>query len=160
MAEKAPKPVPDGMNIATAHLWFNGNCGEAIELYKKILEAEFAFPPMPWPDGKGVMHAMMRIGDTNIMMADAWPGRWEKGPTDGTTMSFFLYVEDCDASYNRAIEAGCEVVEEMMDAFWGDRMGKVKDPFGHCWSFATYKWVYTEEEMQKNQEEWLKSTQG
>jgi uncharacterized glyoxalase superfamily protein PhnB len=94
------------------------------------------------------------------MMADAQPGRWEQGPTDSTTMSIFLYVEDCDAVYNRAVAAGCEVIEEMMDAFWGDRMGTVKDPFGHCWSLATYKWVYTEEEMKKNQEEWLKSIRG
>ena len=53
--------------------------------------------------------------------------------------------------------AGCEVVDEMMDAFWGDRMGMVKDPFGHCWAIASHKWVLTEEEMQKGMEDWLKS---
>ena len=64
---------------------------------------------------------------------------------------------NCDAFYNQAVNAGCEVLEPMMDAFWGDRNGKVKDPFGHCWSIASHKWIFTEEEMQERMQEWLKS---
>ncbi len=71
-----------------------------------------------------------------------------------------MYVEDCDVIFNRAVEAGCEVLMPMADAFWGDRFGKVKDPFGHCWAIATHKWVLTPEEMQERQQEWLKSLDG
>ena len=157
MPEKAAKPVPDGMHTVTTHLYFDGNCREAIDFYQKALGAESMVPPVPTPDGTGIMHAMMRLGDSHIMMADAWPGRWEKGPKEGPTASLFLYVEDCDAFYSRAIDAGCEVVDEMMDTFWGDRMGMVKDPFGHSWAIASHKWLLTEEEMQKGMEDWLKS---
>jgi PhnB protein len=157
MPQKAPKPVPDGMHTITVHLWFNGNCNQAVEFYQKAFGAKLAAPPVPTPDGKGIMHAMLKLGDSNIMMADTWPGNWEQGPKQGSSASMWLYVEDCDALYNQAVKAGCEVVEEMMDAFWGDRNGKVKDPFGHCWSIASHKWVLTPEEMQERMDEWLKS---
>ncbi len=157
MAQKAAKPVPEGMNTLTTHLWFNGDCDKAIEFYQRALGAELSGPPVPGPGGKGVMHAMMRLGDTNFMLADAWPGNWEQGPEINSTASLWVYVEDCDALYNRALKAGCEVVEEMMDAFWGDRNGKVKDPFGHCWSIATQKWVLTPQEMEQRMQEWLKN---
>lgn len=155
--KKALKPVPDGMHTVTANLFFNGNCSEAIDFYKKAFNAELVGDAVYSPDGKTVMHAMLKIGDSNIMMADAYPGGWEKGPIDGATASLFLYVEDCDALYNQALNAGCQTISEMMDAFWGDRMGKVKDPFGHTWSIATFKWEMTPEEIEKGQEEWLKS---
>lgn len=157
MAKKAPKPIPDWMNTVTAHIWFNGNCKEAVDYYKKVFSAQLLAPPIETPDKKGILHVMLKIGDTNIMMADAIPGQWEKGPELSTTIGFWLYVEDCDDQYNKAVNAGCEIINEMMDAFWGDRMGKVKDPFGHCWAIASQKWLYTDEEIQKNQEEWLKS---
>lgn len=157
MPEKAPQPIPEGMHTITVHLWFNGNCKEAIDFYQKVFGAELAAPPVPGVDGKGIMHAMLKLGDSNIMMADAWPGHWEQGPKDSASASMWCYVEDCDALFNRAVEAGCEVLEEMMDAFWGDRNGKIKDPFGHCWSFASHKWILTEEEMQERMQEWLKS---
>ena len=149
MPQKAPKPIPDGMNTVTVHLWFNGDCKDALEFYQKIFGAELAAPPIPTPDGKGILHAMIKFGDTNIMMADAWPGNWEQGPTNSASASMWVYVEDCDAVFNRAVEAGCEILEEMMDAFWGDRNGKVKDLFGHCWSIASHKWILTPEEMEK-----------
>jgi len=66
-------------------------------------------------------------------------------------------VADCDAVFQRATKAGCEVLFPINDMFWGDRMGKVKDPFGHAWGIATHKWDYTPAEMQKGQDEWLRS---
>ena len=155
MPQKAPKPVPDGMHTVTPHLWFNGNCKAALAFYNKVFGVETVSPPVPTPDGKGIMHAMIRFGDSHIMMADALKHRWEQGPDQSTTAALFLYVEDCDALYDRALEAGCEVVDEMMDTFWGDRMGEVKDPFGHCWSIASHKWVLSPEEMQKAEQAWL-----
>ncbi len=159
MAERAPSYIPEGMNTVTTHLWFNGDCRKALDAYQKIIGAELVGEVIPWPDGEKVMHAMIKIGDTNIMVADAWPGRYEHGPTKGASASLWCYVEDCDAYYNRAVNAGWEVVDEMMDAFWGDRSGKVKDPFGHCWSFSTFKWIYTPEEMQQKQQEWQTAAQ-
>jgi len=157
MPKNAPKHIPDGMNTVTTHFWFNGNCKEAIEFYKKALGADSLFPSVESPDGKSILHAMLKLGDSNLMLADAWPGQWEQGPKDNATTGIFLYVEDCDALYNQAIDAGCKVVDEMMDAFWGDRMGKVKDPFGHCWAIATHKLILTPEEMEERQKEWFKN---
>lgn len=160
MAERAPHPVPDGMSTVTTHLWFNGQCHEALKVYAEILDAKIQGQVIPWPDGKNVMHAMFKVGDTNLMAADAAPGRYESGPTEHASASFYCYVDDCDAYYNKAVEAGWEIVEEIMDAFWGDRSGKVKDPFGHCWAFSTFKWIYTPEEMQQKQSEWEASLNG
>jgi len=157
MPRPAPRPVPEGMNTITTHLWFNGDCARAIDFYQKALGAEPVGPPVPTPDGKGVMHAMLRIGNSHIMMADAFPGAWEKGPRESATAGLFLYVENCDQIFDRATKAGCEAIMTVSDQFWGDRMGKIKDPFGHCWAIATHKWLMTPEEMQKGQEEWLKS---
>jgi PhnB protein len=154
MAEKAPKPVPDGMNNVTASLWFNGNCAEAIDYYKKIFDAKTEFPPYMYPDGKNVMHAMIKIGDTNLMMGDSLEKDYEKGPQSYATASFWLYVEDCDAVWDKALANDCEIREEMMDTFWGDRMGKVKDPFGHSWNIASLKFIVPEEELKQKEKEW------
>jgi len=155
MPEPAPSPVPEGMHTITTYLWFNGNCNEAIDFYQQAFGAQLVGPPVVAPDGKAILHAMMKIGDSHIMMSDAFPGNWEQGPRQSATAGMFLYVDDCDAFYNQAVAAGCEVLEEMMDAFWGDRMGKVKDPFGHCWAIASHKWVFTPKEMEQRQQEWL-----
>lgn len=157
MAKKAPKPVPEGMPTLTPHLYFNGNCREAIDFYQKALGAKLMAPAMTGPDGKSIIHVMMKFGDSPVMMADAWPGHWETGPKDSTSVNMWMYVEDCDAVFKQAVEAGGEVVDEMMDAFWGDRVGKVKDPFGHTWSIATYQWVVGEEELQQRMDEWMKT---
>jgi PhnB protein len=157
MPTKAQKPVPDGMNTVTTQLMFNGNCLQAIEFYKKALNATLVRDIAFGPDGKSVMHAMIRIGDTNLMLADAWPGTFATGPTGPVTAYLFVYVKDCDALYNQAVSAGCKVLNEMMDAFWGDRMGNVRDPYGHCWGIASQKWILTKEEVAKGQEEWMKS---
>jgi PhnB protein len=157
MPTKAPKPVPDGMNTVTTQLMFNGNCKQAIEFYKKAFNASLMGDVAYGPDGKSIMHAMIKIGDTNLMMADSWPGTFTTGPGDQVTAYFFIYVEDCDALYNQALTAGCTVLNEMMDAFWGDRMGNVKDPFGHCWGIASAKWTLTKEEVARGQEEWMRS---
>ena len=154
MAEKAPNPVPQGMNTVTTHLWFKGDCRDALAAYQGVIGAEILGDVISWPDSDTVMHVMFTVGDTKMMAADAWPDHYEGGSTDRATASFWCYVDDCDAYYNRAVDAGWEVVEEMMDTFWGDRSGKVKDPLGHCCSFSTHKWVYTPEEIQQKQEEW------
>ena len=155
MAEPAPKPIPDGMHSLTPCLFFSGDCAAAIEFYRKAFGAETVSPPVPWPDGKGVMHVMLKIGDSRFMMWDAPAESPEQGPVDSTTAGLFLYVEDCDAVFNTAVEIGCRILIPMDDAFWGDRYGKVIDPFGHTWSIATWKWIYSQEEMQQKQREMM-----
>lgn len=157
MPKPAPRSVPEGMSTITVHLWFNGNCSQAIEFYQKAFGAELAGPVAHAPGGKGVMHAMVKLGNSHVMMADAWPGAWEKAPQSSATAGLFVYVDDCDKLFDRATKAGCETIFPMADMFWGDRMGKVKDPYGHCWAIATHKWLMTPEEMKQGQDEWIKS---
>jgi len=157
MPKPAPRPVPEGMNTITTQLWFKGDCAQAVDFYQKAFGAELAAPVAYGPGGKTVMHAMLKLGDSHVMMADAWPGAWEKAPQGSATAGLFVYVDDCDRLFERATRAGCETIFPMADMFWGDRMGKVKDPYGHCWGIATHRWIMTPEEMQKGQEEWLKS---
>jgi len=102
----------------------------------------------------------MRIGDSNLMMADAWPNMWEQAPKSSTTASLFIYVEDCDRLFERAVKQGCQTVMPPADMFWGDRMGKIKDTFGHSWAIATNKWIMTPEEIEKGQKEFFKNFQG
>ncbi|HKQ63000.1 MAG TPA: VOC family protein [Candidatus Polarisedimenticolaceae bacterium] len=157
MPRPASRPVPEGMNTLTAHLWFSGNCRQAVDFYQRAFGAEPAGPVASGPDGKSVMHAMLKLGNSHIMLADAWPGQWEQAPQTGSTAGLFVYVEDCDKLFARAVQAGCETILPMADMFWGDRMGKLKDPYGHCWGIATHKWEMTPEEVKRGQEEWLKS---
>lgn len=157
MVRPAPKPVPEGMNTLSTILFFNGNCRQAIDFYQRVFGAELMSQIMSTPDGKRVMHAMLKLGNSHIMMADAMPGEWERGPENSATASLFMYVADCDSVFKRAVDAGCKATMPMADMFWGDRLGKVKDPFGHCWNIATNKYVLSPEEMQKAEQEWLKS---
>jgi len=157
MPTKAPQPVPEGMNSVTTQLIFNGNCKEAIDFYKKAFNATLLGDVAYGPDGKSIIHSMIKIGDTNLMLMDAMPGGVSTGPKGPVTAGLYMYVSDCDKIFNQAVSAGCTVVHPMMDAFWGDRSGMVRDPFGHVWSVSTFKWVMTPEEIAKGQEEWMKS---
>jgi uncharacterized glyoxalase superfamily protein PhnB len=157
MPVKARKPVPEGMNSVTTQLFYNGNCKQAIEFYKKALNASLIGNIAYGPDGNSVMHAMIKIGDTNLMLSDAMSGSFAMGPSEQVSAMLFIYVEDCDAVFNHAVSEGCTVINEMMDAFWGDRMGNVKDPYGHYWGIASYKWQLTPEEIARGQEEWMKT---
>jgi PhnB protein len=157
MPIKASKAIPEGMSTVTVNLWFNGNCNEAIKFYQKAFGAELMGPIAYNKDGETVCHAMIRIGNSPMMMADAWSEGPESGPDGSASAGLWLYVEDCDALFDRAEKAGCEVLMPMWDGFWGDRMGKLIDPFGHCWAIASRKWIMSEEEVAKGQAEWQKS---
>ncbi len=159
MAERAPSPVPEGMNTITTQLFYGGNCSDAIGFYERAFGASVVGEIARGPDGKSIMHAMIQIGNSHVMLADAWPG-YEGAPDGGSTASCWLYVEDCDALWNQAVAAGGEVMFPIMDAFWGDRVGKLKDPFGHCWAIASHKWNYTHAEIVAGQKAWLESMKG
>jgi PhnB protein len=155
---KAKHAVPSGHHTVTPQLALD-DAARAIEWYKKALGAEEVTRAVG-PDGK-IMHAELRIGDSPIMVNDVMGGG--KGPRSlgGSPASFWIYVEDCDALFNRAIAAGAETIGgpmgEMQDQFWGDRSGTVNDPHGYTWTIATHKEDLTPKELQQRQEEWLKN---
>jgi len=136
------------MHTVTPHLVCAG-ASEAIEFYKKAFGAE-ELMRLPMPNGK-LGHAMLRIGDSPIMLADEFPEWDSPAPTTlkGTPVTIHLSVPDVDQAFRRAVEAGATVKMELADMFWGDRYGVVEDPFGHRWSLATHMRDVSPEEMEK-----------
>ncbi len=104
---------------------------------------------LPGPQGK-LMHAMLRIGDSAVMLVDEFPDFGSFGPKSlkGSPVTIHLYVEDVDATVKRAVAAGAKITMPVDDMFWGDRYGKIEDPFGHHWSIATHIRDVSPEEMQ------------
>jgi PhnB protein len=154
---KAKHAVPDGFHTVTPQLTLD-NAAQAIDWYKKALGAE-EISRAVGPDGK-IMHAEIRIGSSPIMLNDAMMG--SKGPQafGGSPVSLWIYVEDSDALFNRAVAAGAKVaggpMGAMADQFWGDRCGTVTDPQGYSWTIATHKEDLTREELQQRQAEFMK----
>ena len=140
------KPVEEGMHTVTPHL-VCANCHEAIEFYKKAFGAEEVMR-MPMPDGK-VGHAMLRIGDSPLFLADEYPDYGSFGPLTlkGSPVTIHLSVPNVDAVWERAVAAGATVRMALADQFWGDRYGQLDDPFGHRWSLATHIRNVSQEEM-------------
>jgi PhnB protein len=132
------KPIPEGFHTVTPYLVVKG-ASEAIEWYERAFGAE-EVERMPMPDGERLMHALVRIGDSFVMLADELPESGSKGPKalGGTPVTLNLYVEDVDAVFERAVASGAEVTMPVADMFWGDRYGRLVDPFGHSWSIATH----------------------
>jgi len=147
--------IPQGMHSVTPHLVCAG-AAQAIEFYKKAFGATEE-GRMPGPDGK-LMHAMIRIGDSAIMLVDEMPEWGSLGPKalKGSPVTIHLYVEDADAFAKRAVAAGAKITMPVEDQFWGDRYGKLEDPFGHHWSVATHVRDVSPEEMQKAMKEMAK----
>jgi len=149
------KAVPDGYHTATPYLSVK-NAGEAIDFYKRAFGAE-EIVRMSGPDGKSVMHAEIKIGNSMLMIADEFPQAEVKSPKTlgGTSVNIFLYVQDADAMFQKAVNAGAKVTMPPTDMFWGDRYGKVVDPYGHSWGIATHKLDMTPEEIEKGQKEFM-----
>lgn len=133
------KPIPDGYHAVTPYLAIAG-AAKAIEFYKQAFGAKERFR-MPSPDGAGVGHAELQIGDSVLMLADEFPAMDFHGPRkgEGTSVMLHLYVSDVDATQARAIRAGARELRPVKDQFYGDRSGTIEDPFGHLWSIATHK---------------------
>ncbi len=144
----AVKPIPDGFHSVTPHLICAG-AADAIEFYKKAFNA-VELLRMPLSNGR-LMHAMIRIGDSHVMLVDEMPewGALSPKSLKGSPVTIHLFVEDVDAFVARAVAAGAAVTMPIADAFWGDRYGKIEDPFGHHWSVATHQRDVSPEEMQK-----------
>jgi PhnB protein len=146
------KAVPDGFHTVTPHLTVR-DATRALEFYKQAFGAQ-VLHVMPAPGGK-VMHAAIKIGDSILMLNDEFPeygGDPAPSATSGSGVALHIYLDNVDAAFERAVSAGASVKMPLMDQFWGDRYGIVKDPFGHKWSLATHTRDMSPEEMQKEQE--------
>ncbi len=131
------QPVPDGMHTVTPHLVCAG-AADAIEFYKKAFNA-VELGRVPGPEGK-LIHALIRIGDSAVMLVDEFPDWHALGPKSlkGSPVTIHLYVQDVDSVVKQAVAAGANITMPIEDTFWGDRYGKLEDPFGHHWSVATH----------------------
>ena len=129
------KPIPEGMHTVTPHL-ICAEAAKAIEFYKKAFDA-VELSRMPGPDGK-IMHASFRIGDSVIMLNEENPNWGSLGPKSlkGSPVTIHLYVNNVDSVFEKAVRAGAKVTMPVDDMFWGDRYGKVEDPFGHHWEIG------------------------
>lgn len=153
---KATRSIPEGYSTVTPQLTFD-DAAKAIDWYKKALGAQEVSRAVG-PDGK-IMHADLRIGNSRIMLHDAMMGG--RGPLamGGSPAALFVYVDDCDTLFNRAVSAGAKVLPgmgAMADQFWGDRCGTFTDPHGYCWTIATHKEDLTPAEMKTRQDAWMK----
>jgi len=149
-------PIPEGFSTITPHMVIR-NASNAIEFYKKAFGAE-EIMRLPGPDGHGVMHAEIKIGNSMIMIVDEMPGMTKcvsPQQLGGSTMGLTIYCEDTDALYQRAIDAGATDWMKPCDMFWGDRYSKVIDPFGHVWEMCTHIEDVSPEECGKRAAEWF-----
>jgi PhnB protein len=154
-----PPSPPPGYHTVTPSLTVHDGTA-ALEFYAKAFGATEKFR-LPMPDGR-IGHAEIQIGDSTIMISDEFPdwGALSPQTRGGPTSALMLYVEDVDAAFQRALEAGAQVVMPLADQFWGDRMGSVADPFGHKWSLATPVEEVPPEELQRRMEAFARGETG
>jgi PhnB protein len=150
---KTKNAVPQGFHTVTASLTLD-DTAKAIDWYKRAFGAE-EVTRNAGPDGR-IMHAEIQIGDSRIMLNDAMMGGKSAQTYGGSPASMWLYVNDCDALFNRAIAAGAQPIMPLADQFWGDRFGAILDPFGYRWSIATHTEDLTGAEIQEREAAWLK----
>ena len=146
MSTSQVKPIPDGYTAVTPYLTVKG-AAQAIDFYKNAFGAEETMR-VPAPDGK-LMHAEIRIGGAVVMLHDEAP-QWQafSPQTIGdSASSIMLYVDDVDAVFERALQAGATQLMAVADQFYGDRCGGLKDPFGHKWTLSTHVEDVSSEEI-------------
>ncbi len=144
--------IPKGYHTITPFMTVR-DAARAIEFYKQAFGAKEK-GVMKGPDGK-VMHSELVIGDSIIMLADEFPefGSLSPQSTGSSGTGLHIYIEDVDSAFDRAVKAGATVEMPVADMFWGDRYGKLRDPFGHKWSIGTHKADLSMEEMKKGMDE-------
>ncbi len=143
------KAVPEGMHTLTPQLTIDG-ADKAMEWYKRAFGAEM-LTRAPDPSGKKVWHASMKIGNSVLFVNDTFP---DMGGGAHMT-SLWLYTDNVDAAFKRAVDAGAKVVWPLTDMFWGDRTGTLTDPFGNRWTLAQHVKDMTPEEMKKAEQEFV-----
>jgi len=160
MADSAVKHIPEGFHTLTPSLTVRG-AAAAIDFYKRAFGAVEVSRAMA-PDGKSVWHCELRIGDSPLMLTDEFPDQGSHAPaaSGAIGLSIWMYVDDVDAVFARAVAAGAESKMPVSDAFWGDRFGGLLDPFGHNWVIATRKEHLSEEEARRRADAFIASTSG
>ncbi|CAN5458359.1 VOC family protein [soil metagenome] len=145
--------IPPGFNTLTPYLTVDG-AQAAIDFYQKALGAEVvSVSQMPGSDT--ILNAQLKIGDSMLMLNDEFPDFGALGPKKigATAVTVHIYVDDVDAAWQRAMDAGVEVTMPLADQPWGDRYGSFKDPFGHSWSMASHKEEVSEEEFARRMQD-------
>jgi uncharacterized glyoxalase superfamily protein PhnB len=158
MSQKV-QPIPPGYHSLTPHLIIKG-AGQAVDYYKKAFGAQELFRFQCEETGN-VAHAELKIGDSILMICEEsaeW-GAFSPASTKGTPVGVHLYVENVDDVFDRAVKAGGKALMPVTDMFWGDRFGKLQDPFGHVWEIATHKEDLTPEEVAKRAKEFMAASQ-
>jgi len=143
------KSIPTGLHAITPTLTMR-DADKAIDFYKRAFGAEERMR-FQGPDGRSIMHAEIKIGDSIIFLSEENAQMGCRGPQSlgGTPVGLYLYVEYADHAFNRAVSAGAQATMPVGDMFWGDRCGQLTDPFGHKWSVATHKEDLTPDEIRK-----------
>ena len=151
------KPIPDGYRSVTPYLFVRG-AAQAIDFYKQAFDARERMR-MPGPAGK-IMHAELDLGDSMLMLADEFPEMNALSPqaVGGSPVMIAIYVNDVDATFNRAIAAGAKPLRPVANQFYGDRSGSLSDPFGHIWNIATHVEDVSPEEMTRRMESMMKKS--
>jgi PhnB protein len=152
-------PIPEGYPRVSPHLSVAG-AADAIDFYKNVLGASERMR-MSMPDGK-VAHAELQIGDSVVMIGDEIEGGTDPSPRTlgGSPVALFVYVEDVDDVYKRAIDAGSSSVQEPENHFYGDRVAMFDDPFGHRWNIATHVEDVPPDEMERRAAEMMGGAPG
>lgn len=158
---QAKSAIPEGLHSVTPHLVFD-DAAAAIDWYKRGFGAEEVSRAVG-PDGK-IMHAEIRIGNSALYMNDAMGGGKSPNALGGSPIGLWIYTQDADALFNRALAAGAKVgpgpMGQMQDQFWGDRCGTLVDPSGYQWTIATRKEDLSEQELKQRSDEFFKQFAG
>jgi PhnB protein len=155
--QKKVNPIPADYLGITPYLSVKG-AADAIEFYKKAFGA-IEMMRLPGPDGT-LGHAEIKIGDALIMLADEYPAYGNLSPKTlgGSSVRLHMYVEDVDAFFEKAVAAGAKVLIPIADQFYGDRSGRLEDPFGHVWLDSTHVEDVAPDEMQRRMEAYSKKS--
>jgi PhnB protein len=154
----ATKSIPAGYHSVTPYLIIKG-AAAAIDFYKRAFGAT-ELMRMESPDGR-IGHAEIKIGDSAIMLADEYPEMGFRSPQSlgGAGVSLMVYLDDVDAVFDRAIDAGARELQPVKDQFYGDRSGTLQDPFGHLWTLATHMEDIPADEMERRSREYMQTQQ-
>ena len=149
----AVRAIPEGYHSLTPAIVCKG-AAKAIDFYKEVFQAK-EINRMAGPGGS-IGHAELQIGDSKLMLSDEFPGMANApGPTPNTSNSLVLYSDHVDALFDRAVKAGAKVEMPLQNQFWGDRYGKIRDPFGHQWGLAQHIEDVAPEEMERRAAAWM-----
>ena len=154
------QPIPENFTSITPHIIVDGGM-EALEFYKAAFDAEVTVC-LPGPENM-LMHAELKIGNAMVMVgSNQWGEEGPKAPNQlgGSSCFINLFVEDTDKAFEKACQAGAEVIMPPADMFWGDRYSQVKDPSGHTWSIATHQEDLTDQEIAERGERWMQEMEG